>query len=296
MRLSLSRLLFEDVSDEEKKITGKKLEKSFDQSVPGFVDTLRKVIKDEKVQAVIDLGGDSLKYNEERLSVKNLRPMQTEIGFDQSVKNLLTDQYGSLKSMLGKNSVANVGGPIVVYGGKWIIDGHHRWSQVFVANPIAKIPALNINMDPDLEPADILKSIHMVIAKIKGEVPSSNPEGINILGKAPSEDDVRKEVDKNLSDGAKKLWMEYLGGKSKNINENLTKYLHRNLVSLSEIEPGDDAPGRKDMPQTDATGQSTQAVLNKAASGDLNITPSFVEESAIFVTERWQRLAGILKG
>lgn len=296
MKLSLSRLLFEDVSDEEKKTTGKKLEKSFDQSVPDFVDTLRKVIKDEKVQAVIDLGGDALQYNESPLSVKNLRPMQTEIGFDQSVKNLLTDQYGSLESMLGKNAVADVGGPIVVYGGKWIIDGHHRWSQVFVANPDAKIPALDINMDPDLEPADILKSIHIVIAKIKGEVPSSNPKGINILGEPPSENIVREKVDENLSDGAKKLWMEYLGGKSKNINENLAKYLHKNLVSLSKIKPGDGAPGRKDMPQTDATGKSTQAVLNKAASGDLNIVPSFVEESAIFVTERWQRLAGILKG
>jgi hypothetical protein len=304
MRLSLSRLLFEDeskdkpkVSDEELKKVGKTLEDIFDQSVPSFVDDLKKAIKDEKVQAVIEMGGDALTYSQDKVNVKDLRPMQTEIGFDQSVKNLLTDQYGSLKSMLGKGSVANVGGPIVTYGGKWIIDGHHRWSQVFVANPSAKIPALDINMVDDLKPEDILKSIHIAIAKTKGEVPSSDPKGINILGEPPSKSTVREQVDQNLSDKAKILWTEYLGGKSKGINEALTNYLHKNLVSLSEIKPGPGAPGRKDMPQTDAIkGKSTQDVLNKAASGDLNITPSFVEEGAVFESKRWAKLAGILKG
>ena len=87
-------------------------------------EQLSKIIGDSKVQAVLKAGladgdpdDDKLPY--ERLGaikVADLQPTQSEIGFDQSVLNLLTDPYKSLQTFL--DGKANVGGPIVTYAGK----------------------------------------------------------------------------------------------------------------------------------------------------------------------------------
>ena len=145
--IKLLRLLIEAEEDTKAPETGKeggdndaasKLRRAFqDTSVSGFVAKFKAIASDPKVQAILkaghtDKGGEEdekVTYQTTTLPVKSLKPTQNEIGFDQSIKNILTDQYGSLKSILAGN--ANVGGPIVTYNSQYVIDGHHRWSQVY---------------------------------------------------------------------------------------------------------------------------------------------------------------------
>lgn len=285
-----SRDLFKNVlmrlveAEEEKQEKGgpnpvSKINAAFKKDLPGFVADLKTIIADPKVQAVLKAGqtdaagpeDEALPYESTSLPVLNLKPTQSEIGFDQSIKNILTDQYGSLKSILDGN--ADVGGPIVTYNSQYVIDGHHRWSQVFAANPNAKMQALNIK--GKLKPTEILKLVHAAIAIKMGEVPGANPKGINILD-GVTENQVLDSVNANLSEGAKKLWAEN-GQKS---NEEIAKYINDNLQKLIKSnKPVPGAPGRVDMPQTDADKGPATTKLDILSKGAVNFDAPKVKDA-----------------
>jgi hypothetical protein len=265
------------------------------QDVSSFVDQFKTIASDPKVQAILKAGvtdGDpkdeQIQYAKGNIAVKGLLPTQNEIGFDQSIANILTDQYGSLKSILGGN--ADVGGPIVTYNGKYVIDGHHRWSQVYAANPNASME--NLDIRGNLSPTEILKIVHAAIAAKVGGVPSSNPQGINIL-KGVTEKQVLDAVNSKLSDTAtKNIWAEN-GQKDNNA---IAKYIYNNLKTLiTKNKPVAGAPGRKDMPQTDNKGAATDklALLQKGIVNFDNPQPTDVKEH-IKEAKRLQKLAGII--
>jgi len=238
-------------------------------SVEDFVDKFKSIASDNKVQAILKAGrtdgnpdDEKISYSQQQIKVDALIPTQNEIGFDQSIQNILTDQYGSLTSILDGN--ANVGGPIVTYNGKYIIDGHHRWSQVFAGNPKASMDALNIQ--GNLKASEILKIVHAAIAVKLGKVPSNDPKGINIL-KGVSYQQVLDAVNKNLTDKAKEIWAK--NGQAD--NEAIAKYIHSNLeLLIKKHKPITGAPGRKDMPQTDAEDKNTKKTLDFIKAGVVN--------------------------
>ena len=233
-------------------------------SVSDFVNQFKSIASDPKVQAILKAGAtdgnpkdEQLTYAKGNIKVAGLLPTQAEIGFDQSIANILTDQYGSLKSILAGS--ADVGGPIVTYNGKYVIDGHHRWSQVYAANPKASME--NLDIKGNLKPTDILKIVHAAIAAKVGKVPSANPQGINIL-KGITDKQVLDAVNEKLSDKAKAIWATN-GQKD---NAAIAKHIYDNLKTLiSKNKPVAGAPGRKDMPQTDQGGAATDklAMLQK---------------------------------
>jgi hypothetical protein len=226
------------------------------QDVSSFVNQFKAIASDPKVQAILKAGitdgnpeDEKVTYAKGNIAVKGLLPTQNEIGFDQSIANILTDQYGSLKSILGGS--ANVGGPIVTYNGKYVIDGHHRWSQVYAANPNATME--NLDIKGDLPPTEILKLVHAAIAAKIGKVPSTDPKGINILN-GISEKQVLDAVNSKLADNAKTIWAKN-GQKDNNA---IAKHIYDNLKQLiNKNKPIAGAPGRKDMPQTDQGGAAT---------------------------------------
>jgi hypothetical protein len=227
------------------------------QDVASFVDQFKNIASDPKVQAILKAGlkdgnteDEKITYGKGKVAVKGLLPTQAEIGFDQSIANILTDQYGSLQSIL--DGTADVGGPIVTYNGKYIIDGHHRWSQVYAANPNASME--NLDIKGKLSPIEILKIVHASIAAKIGKVPSANPQGINILN-GITEKQVLDAVNSKLSDDkVKQIW----ASKGQKDNEAVAKYIYNNLKQLiSKNKPVAGAPGRKDMPQTDQEGPAT---------------------------------------
>jgi hypothetical protein len=264
------------------------------QNVSSFVNQFKDIASDPKVQAILKAGAtdgnpedEKISYSKGTVAVKGLLPTQSEIGFDQSIANILTDQYGSLKSILGGK--ANVGGPIVTYNGKYVIDGHHRWSQVYAANPNASME--NLDIKGKLPPTEILKIVHAAIAAKVGGVPSANPQGINIL-KGITEKQVLDAVNEKLSDKAKTIG----AANGQKDNAAVAKYIYNTLKNLiSKNKPVAGAPGRKDMPQTDNKGAATDklALLQK---GIINFNNPKDSDAKIKEAKRLQKLAGIIKG
>jgi hypothetical protein len=276
-----------------------KLRRAFQAStVSDFVAKFKPIATDHKVQAILSAGqkdkqgpeDEVVTYKEGDLSVKSLTPTQNEIGFDQSIENILTDKYGSLKSILEGN--ADVGGPIVTYNSQYVIDGHHRWSQVYAGNPDAKMKVVDIK--GKLKPEDILKIVHAAIAVRLKRVPSSNPKGINILN-GITEEQVLESTNKNISDKAKKIWAE----NGQKTNEEVAKYINKNLQSLiTNNRPIPGAPGRKDMPQTDQGEKDSIPKLDLLAKGIVNFNnpvSTDVDKKLTEERKRFQKIAGIKK-
>jgi len=307
--MKLLKLIIESLDEEKKGLpsdnpmkqtmnraqASKKLAAAFKtQNVSAFVTQFKAIASDPKVQAILKAGttdgnpGDEkVNYAEGSVAVKGLLPTQAEIGFDQSIANILTDQYGSLQSIL--DGSADVGGPIVTYNGKYIIDGHHRWSQVYAANPNATMA--NLDIKGNLKPTDILKIVHAAIAAKVGKVPSANPQGINIL-KGITEKQVSDAVDSKLSDKAKAIWTKH-GQKD---NASIAKLIYTNLKTLiSKNKPVPGAPGRKDMPQTDQGGAATDklALLQKGAINFKDPKDSDVKKESLQEVRRLKKLAGL---
>ena len=265
--LAENRLLKEDEKDD--------LKKSYSKGVSSFRSDLSKYISDPKVKAILDAGladgdpnDDKLPFSRAKVAVAALTPTQSEIGFDQSVKGNLDDQYGSLDGILAGNP--NVGGPIVTYAGKYIIDGHHRWSTVFAANPKAKMDTLDIKAKQGFSPLDILKAVHSSIAVDRNKVPSADPKGVNIL-KGINLPGVMGKVEKYLTPEAEAVFAKYgLNGK-----EAIAKHLFKNLDAIVKQGFVTGAPGRKDMPQTDADKTKSIDKLEPLAKGQINITEPF---------------------
>ena len=252
------------------------LEKSLEKNVSGFRADLSKIISDPKVKAVLSLGDqdgddsdDKLPYVETKVAVKNLIPTQNEIGFDESVEGDITDQYDSLKGIL--QGTPDMGGPIVTYAGKYIIDGHHRWSAVFAANPGANMEALDIKAKPGFQPTDILKAVHTAIAVELDKVPSSTAKGHNILSSPKSYEEVLATVKEKGTDKARKVWDEF-GFKT---DEQIAKRLTKNLNLIANKGAVSGAPNRTDMPQTDADKTSSVDKVKSLATGKINIAPPF---------------------
>lgn len=313
MELEILKLIIESLEEEKKGAqdsspmkgvmnraqAAKKLGAAFKATkVSDFVVQFKKIAADPKVQAILKAGltdGDpndeKINYAKTTLPVLNLLPTQSEIGFDQSIKNILTNEFGSLASILDGN--ADVGGPIVTYNSKYVIDGHHRWSQVYAANPKAKMLALNIQ--GDLKPTEILKLVHAAIAAKMGKVPGANPKGINILAGINMKQ-VQDAVNANLTPESEKLYKEKRNLDSK---EAIAKYIFGNLQQLiRKNKPVAGAPGRINMPQTDADRQPATTKLDLLQKGVVNFkepADKDVQKESLQEAKRMQKLAGINK-
>lgn len=251
-------------------------EDSISKDVPSFRADLAKDISDKDILNVIKKGmgdgdenDDKLPYSKTSIKANKLTPTQKEIGFDQSVMGVITDEYDSLQGIIDGNPDLGPN-PIITYDGKWIIDGHHRWSSAFAVNPQASLEVYNIAKKPGFEPDDILKAVHTSIAVDRGKVPSSNPEGKNILTSL-SLDDIKEKV-KNLTSKARDIWY-------KNFNydndDQIANHLYKNLSTLVARGYMPGGPGRKDMPQTDADKTPSKTKLDPLAKGEINITKPF---------------------
>ena len=281
--LKLKSLLTEAPSDELEKIYG-------DSQKGGSVaigrKKLAKVISDPKVQALLNSGDkdgdpddDKFPYTSKTIPVIKLLPTQNEIGFDQSVMNLLTDQYGSLDSFLKGN--ADVGGPIVTYAGEYIIDGHHRWSQVFAANPFAKMEALDIAEKPGFTHTDMLKVVHGAIAAQLGKVPAADPKGVNLL-KGVDLATIQSAIEDNLEPKAESVWFNnspvYAGRKKVEVVNpgDIANVIFTNLELMIKRKFATGAPGRASMPQSDQGGDPEDK-LKALAKGKINVSEPFGE-------------------
>lgn len=222
-----------------------------------FVKALGDMAGDSKLQAAIKAGNKDGKMSDERvrfvkkdLQVNRLRPTQNEIDVDKSLAFPLENKFPKttkdiLESGRESENGVEILAPIVVLNNQYIIDGHHRWSQIFAMNSKAKVSALVMVMDED--PIDVLKAVQLAIAAKTGEVETQSVEGENLL--TIKEDALKDYVKKNISDGLVAMMSEMDLASDK---EAAADYIWNNVrVMQRRSQPIKGAPDRDVMPQTD---------------------------------------------
>lgn len=217
------------------------------QDYSTFVKDLGTNIKDEKfVNAIKSLSDKApVKTSGMAPAVTELRPTQNEVVMDKSLSYPLKDP-SSAEAYLKGGTVSVAGKSIVTGGGgKFVIDGHHRWSQLFCINPDAKISSLDLT---DIKkPLEALKATQIGIAAQTGTVPTAAGGGVNLF--TVGEAALKSYVIENIKEPVIDVFAKYGKGDTP---ETIADYIWGNVETLkSTSKPVDGAPARDVMPQTD---------------------------------------------
>jgi hypothetical protein len=230
----------EDEAQEELKSLLKK-------DYPTFVKELGDNIKDPKFVAAIKSLSSDMPVNTTAITpvCTDLQPTQNEVVMDKSLSYPLKDA-ASAEACLKGGIVAPAGRSIVTGGGgKFVIDGHHRWSQVFCLNPDAKMKAIDLT---DIKkPLEALKATQIGIAAQTGTVPTAAGGGVNLFQVGESE--LKKYVIDNIAEPVIEVFKKYEKGDTP---EAIADYIWGNVETLKKTSPPvSGAPKRDVMPQTD---------------------------------------------
>lgn len=218
---------------------------------PNFVQLLKGNIHDTKTQSAIlsgledgQLKDDIMAVATANLSVKGLTPTQSEIDIRQSLFYPLTDPI-TLTKCLNGNGVT-IKGPIVSFRRKYIIDGHHRWSQIYVVNPKATVLSVDLTLGT-ANPLKVLYAVQMAIAAKVKNVPIANVQGTNLF--KASKSDILSFVKSTIKPEIESLFVSYKVVKDKS---EIPEYIWSNVELMrSTSKPVSGAPERNHMPQTD---------------------------------------------
>jgi hypothetical protein len=223
---------------------------------PTFVKNLGENVNDAKFRAAIRSLSSKKKVNSRFLDapVANLIPTQNEIDVDKSLKWSLKSPESARDFLFCKTPIKINGLTIVSSAnGKFVIDGHHRWSQVYSLNPNCKMSSVDLTDIKD--PINALKSTQLGIAagtdkngKEIDKIPVSIVEGRNLL--KISEADLKAYVVQNLADNVLAVFKEF--NASIDTKEKVADYIWQNVSRMQKNnQPVPGAPGRSVMPQTD---------------------------------------------
>ena len=232
--------LNEDEAQEELKSILKKDYKA-------FVGELGDNVKDPKFIDAIKSLSDTAPVKVTAMSpiCTDLRPTQNEVVMDKSLSYPLKDPASAEANL--KGGVVAPGGKSIVTGGggKFVIDGHHRWSQVFCINPDAKIKSLDLSSIK--KPLEALKATQIGIAAQTGEVPTATGGGVNLF--KVGEGELKKYVIEKITDAVIKVFAKYEKGDTP---EAIADFIWGNVQILKKQSPPvAGAPKRDVMPQTD---------------------------------------------
>ena len=190
-----------------------KFAQAADAPLPQYVALLKQIAADPDFQALATAGKtDQAGAVDEVVNVKraataaqNLIPTQAEIGFSNSLADQMKNAYGSTESALGMKGTpiimpsADKPPPaILVWNGKYILDGHHRWSQVMMTNPTGEVAVDNMTGPALDSEEDALKMTQLAIAIKAKNVVTKDFSGANLMN--VSADEVYSFVYKNITD------------------------------------------------------------------------------------------------
>ena len=95
-----------------------------------YVTTLNKMLDDPKAKTLLvdgfggELGKTKFTFKVKNIPAANLRPTQSEIDVDKSLKQFLTNPENIKKDFVNEIVIVNM--PLVTVIGNYLIDGHHR--------------------------------------------------------------------------------------------------------------------------------------------------------------------------
>lgn len=227
-------------------------------------------------------GEKATKMNTEVMDIpaKDLHPTQNEIDVKKSLGYQCSGQNPTQIKQILENGPVTIKAPVVVYdynGTYYIVDGHHRWSQIFLLNPNCKISCLvfkNSAGNTAQDPADMLRDFQGAIAVANdGEMPSSTVEsGYNIfdwMGESGAPK-LKDYLDENIKEGMVNAYREYYNSEiDKNDIKNAI-LANSGLMNKSN-KPIKNAPTRDVMPQTEVPGEQGQTGIEIAKKGMTDI-------------------------
>ena len=212
-----------------------------------------------------------------KIPVFKLIPVQREIDADASLGFPLQNKKNAATSipvMLdGKEAITVNNSPLLIYkhsdGKYYIIDGHHRWSQVYLFNPKARMNIILFTMvaDGNENPIDVLRDFQAVIKATTGEVKVAEVKGANLF----EQDDkaLYDYVMKTMSDAALEQWHK-AEGHGEDTKEQCAELIMNNGKQMKannkpQAFDGENPPPRTVMPQTD------KRTIAAAAKGMLDV-------------------------
>lgn len=231
-----------------------------DDNYEAFIADLNTLTSDPKVKNLRDAIVDKFNSNEgvqvffsgeTAMPIRNIHPTQFEVDMEKSLKFPLKEKPAGIVDILaGKKALKLAGRPLVVAeieGVNYIIDGHHRWSQVYCLNPDASMVVRVLKSDMLKHPDDALKLVQMEIfvAKDGRELPQSKVDsGYNLY--TIDHDSFRGWCENTMSDDAKRVFDKMLP------KQDPIEFMWKNVETMrQEAQPTSNAHGREDMPQTD---------------------------------------------
>ena len=252
-------------------------------------------------QSILKAGDTDGKPDDEKITIEKdskpaseLEPTQAEIGTGQSLDDQMINKHNSLDlALAGKNLGPDGGAPILTFAGKYILDGHHRWSQFKATNPDVSVEIADIKAPGVKDEKAALGLVHAILFALHGKSPTKAFEGVNLFSldkEGIKKYIMGKEVTPEVLDKLVKA-----GKIEKPEKELAAEYWSNNL---SDIKQGNYP--RTVMPQPKDAGD-TLIVKGEtppdAAAGKVNyIDPkqSDIKENLQEI-KRWQKLAGIIK-
>lgn len=236
-----------------------------------YVEDLNKMLKDKDAKDVLlnafvrYKGDDAINLDGTMtfISVKELHPTQNEIDVDKSIAWPFKDEEkakANMEQLFEKSDKVSFGFPLITFDGKFILDGHHRWSQAYAFNPESKMQCFDLKQveGEDIDEQEALKLCQGVLAAKrsidkKGSIPQEKVEGANIF--KMKEEDVKKKIIAYAEKQPKAAEIIQKALKVKD-NDGIADVICKNLMDLRKEneEYANKGNERKDMPQTDRGG------------------------------------------
>ena len=230
-----------------------------------YIDTLNKMLDDPKAKILLkdgfggELGNMQFTFKKRNIPVRKLRPTQSEIDITKSVDFPL-EHPENIDNFYKNADACEIIMPLITFRGNYIIDGHHRWSQVFAFNPDAKMVCFDY--DADISPIQMLKATQGAIAAVKaengdGKIPVNTVDGENVFDEKLDSNAIKEHIKKTAVDGVVDTFKKYK--KELTDIDKVSDFVTDNLMSLKannypETIKGESAPNRGLMPQTDKGG------------------------------------------
>lgn len=304
-----------------------------------FVSHLGVNANDENLRAAIASGledgdqeDDVFTFSREvKVAVRGCKPTQSEILLGKSLSYQLpdvlpngkTNDKHSMTELMSSNSESTsytVKGPIVIFNDgstNYVIDGHHRWSQVHVVNPDAFITSIVMRAKKAISATsiatEILKAVQLSILKVvqdksasgRAKLPFTPDESDKLSPDESqnlfncSEDDLKNYVIKKT--GASFLEVAVKTGKiTEPKAEAAADYIWKNVLDLRKnSSPITGATKRELMPQTDGgkNGVDPEAVdalknnvwIKELETGVINHTEPYESQKWIKTFEQYRR-------
>jgi len=256
-----------------------------------YIKTLNSMLEDDKTKALLidgfggDLGDLKLLFKETSIKVTALSPTQSEIDIQKSMNYAFA--FPENVDNYFKSGPITIKTPLITFKGEFIIDGHHRWSQVFAFNPNASMNVFDYS-SKEINSIQMLKAVQGAIAAVKadknnnnGKLPIEEVHGPNVY--KFNKDDIKAYIIKVLNGEELCMKMKdkeiYIEDKGADFIKHLEKYVDvvkkaeglkakveaaadyiaSNFEELkSNHSPVQGAPDRGEMPQTDQSSPDGQ--------------------------------------